>query len=359
VKRHVAAELLRLHEPGVMHALLGAAALAPLRAFAAPKSRPVIWLLGLTGSGKTFLANLLMNFFGSFPLDATGRIATWNSTDNALQALGYYHKDCLAVVDDFKPEMIRHREVVRLLQNAGDGTSRGRLRQDLKARASLPVRSQLLSTGEDLPAQNASGLARSIVVPIANRTKDLELGARCVAMSPLYSGLMTDFLAWVIREGRGAVFAGRVEHWQREYYGRIAGRQNDARISGTHALLAAAFEQMAAYLGDVWPGAAEAAEAFATADVERMVSASAGAAEADQASAVFLEALRALLEWGRVRLESPGGAAGEKGRGAVVGRILAGGSPDEDRVVELSVAMALRAVQPSLRQQGRPPLQVS
>ena len=80
VKRHVVGELLRLHEPAVMRSLLGAAALAPLRAFAAPKSRPVIWLLGLTGSGKTFLASLLMNFFGDYPLDASGRIATWNST---------------------------------------------------------------------------------------------------------------------------------------------------------------------------------------------------------------------------------------------------------------------------------------
>ena len=68
-----------------MRALLGAAALAPLRAFAAPKSRPVIWLLGLTGCGKTFLASLLMNLFGDYPLDACGRIATWGSTDNSCR----------------------------------------------------------------------------------------------------------------------------------------------------------------------------------------------------------------------------------------------------------------------------------
>src|SRR5262249_13185032 len=144
------------------------------------------------------------------------------------------------------------------------------------------------------------------------------------------------------------------------YYGQIAGRQNDARIAGNHALLAAAFEQMAAYLADAWPGAAGAAEAFARVDVERMVLASVGAAEADQGSAVVLEGRRALLEWGRIRLEpAGGGAADEKGRGAVVGRIIAGAKPEGDEVVELSVAMALRAVQPSLRQQGKPPLQVS
>ena len=50
-------------------------------------------------------------------------------------------------------------------------------------------------------------------------------------------------------------------------------------------------------------------------------SATVGAAEEEQGSSVFLEQLRALLEWGRVRIEAPGGAAGEKGRGGVVGRI--------------------------------------
>ena len=109
----------------------------------------------------------------------------------------------------------------------------------------------------------------------------------------------------------------------------IAGRQNDARIAGNHALLAAAFEQMAAYLGTSGPRPGEAAEEFATVDVAGMVAASVGSAEEDQGSAVFLEALRALLDWGRVRFESRRAArAGEKDRGAVVGRIIAGGPSD-------------------------------
>ena len=80
-----------------------------------------------------------------------------------------------------------------------------------------------------------------------------------------------------------------------------------------------------------------------------------------------MEALRALLDWGRVRLEglrsgdSPG-ASGAKSPTTVVGRVVAGGAaPDreEEAVVEVSLAMALQAVQRSLRQQGKPPLQVS
>ncbi len=246
---------------------------------------------------------------------------------------------------------------MRLLQNAGDGTARGRLRHDLTARATRPVRGLLVATGEDFPPQNASGRARSIVVEVPNRPKDLELGRRCVATSPQYRGLLADFLAWVIREGRGEAFAARVEHWQAHYYGPIAGSQNDARIAGNHALFAAAFEQMADYLADVWPESSAAAEKFATADVAGMVMASVGAAADDQGGAIFLDELRALLHWGRVRLESPADERPDgRGRGATVGRIAGSGA---GAVVELSVAMALQAVQRSLRQQGKPPLQVA
>ena len=159
--------------------------------------------------------------------------------------------------------------------------------------------------------------------------------------------------------GAGRQFAARVEHWQAEYYRSIAGLQNDARIAGNHALLAAAYEQFAAYLSDVWPGAAADAEEFATTDVAAMVEASAGAAAEEQGSAVFLDDLRAQLEWGRVRLEGHGGPAGGEGRGAVIGRVVAGGAAGEGRVAELSMSLALAAVQRSLRQQGRPPLPVS
>jgi hypothetical protein len=367
VKQHLVNDVLRLHERSVMRSLFGTVALAPLRSLAAPRSRPAIWLRGLTGSGKTFLSSLFMNFFGDYPLSASGRIATWGSTANYLQMIGFYHRDCPVLIDDYKPETTDHDEVLRLLQNSGDGTARGRLRHDATTRTTRPVRGIILATAEDFPIQNASGLARSIIVEVPNRAKDAELGDRCLKMSPLYRGVMAEFLAWVIHEEKGAAFADRVEHWQRHYYRSIRGRQNDARIAGNHALLAAAFEVFAAYMQDVWPGAAEEAEEFALNDLAEMVSVSVGSAESEQASTIFLESLRSLLDWGQVRFE---GQSGSKGHGAsdgrskatVVGRVVAGCSADdgeEGRVVELSLAMALQAVQRSLRQQGRPAIRIS
>jgi len=210
-------------------------------------------------------------------------------------------------------------------------------------------------------------LARSVIVDVPNREKDLALGERCLAMSPLYRGLMADFLAWVIREGKGAAFADRVAHWHDHYYRSIAGRQNDGRIAGNHALLAAAFVQLASYLADVWPEAAQEAQDFACVDLAEMVLASVGSAEEDQASSIFLETLRALLDWGRVRLEgqtdgNSSGAIETKNRATVVGRVVAGDSSADradDPALDLSLVLALQAVQRSLRQQGKPPLRVS
>ena len=292
VKLHLVNDVLQLHERSVMRSLFGTVALAPLRSLAAPKSRPAIWLRGLTGSGKTFLSSLFLNFFGDYPMSASGRIATWGSTANYLQMIGYYHRDCPVLIDDYKPETTEYNEVLRLLQNSGDGTARGRLSHGATTQATRPVRGLILATGEDYPIQNASGLARSIIVEVPNREKDAELGDRCLRMSPLYCGLMADFLAWVILEGKGPAFANRVEHWQRHYYRLIRGRQNDARISGNHGLLAAAFEIFATYLQDVWPDAGQEAEEFALVDLAEMVSVSVGAAEAEQASTIFLESLR-------------------------------------------------------------------
>ncbi len=300
VKRHVAGDLLRLHVAAVMRALLGAAALAVLRGFAAPRSRPVVWLLGLTGGGKTFLASLLANLFGDYPLDAGGRIATWGSTANYLQMLGYYHRDCLFVIDDFKPEMIRHGEVVRLLQNAGDGTARGRLRHDAQD-AGQPAGPRAAAGDRRGPA-DAQRQRPGPVDRGAGRQQGEGPGAGPEvrgdepAVSRVHGRLPG--LGHPRGAGRGLRRAGRALAGPLLREGR--GMQNDARIASNHALLAAAFEQMAAYLADVWPEAQAAAEEFATEDVAGMVAASVGAAADDQGSNVFLEALRALLHWGRV-----------------------------------------------------------
>ena len=364
VKRHVATELMQSNEPKVMRALIGAVALAPLLRFGSTGSRPVIWLKGLTGSGKTFAAGLAMNFFGDFPASECGRIISWNSTGNYLQSLGYFHKDALFLVDDFKLDTTRHYDVTRLLQNYADGTGRGRLRSDATMNVVRPIRGLLVSTGEDFPMQNASGLARSIVIPVPNREKNLTIGKKCREMSPLYRGLMADFIADLIRNNKGVTFVERLDHWRQFYYEKIAGRQNDARIAGNHALLAAAFELFADYLRDVWTEAKEAAREFAEVDLVDLVEETAGAVEEEQASEVFLKTLGELFEGHVVRVDKEGTRRESTSRAKLVGTFPSAGVPSlyqvrDETPINLCLALALAQVQVTLAKQGKPQLSVS
>src|SRR5262249_15743136 len=100
VKRHVVEDLLALHDPTVAHTLLGGAAAAFLYPFVQGVGRFALWLVGLTGSGKSFSAKLFANFFGDFPLESAA-FTTWGATGNFIQRQGYFFKDALYLVDDY------------------------------------------------------------------------------------------------------------------------------------------------------------------------------------------------------------------------------------------------------------------
>ena len=251
---------------------------------------------------------------------------------------------------------------MRLLQNYADGTGRGRLSADSNMREVLPIRGLLVSTGEDFPMHSPSGLARSVIVNVPNQ-KDFARARRCQEKCPLYRGLMADFIAHLIREQKKGSSPERVDHWYQYYHAQIAGRQNDARIAGNHSLLAAAFEQFAAFLGDVWPEWETEAREFAEEDLLAMVMEAVGSAEEEQASTIFLETLRSLIEYDRVWVEGLTRHDPEKKQfDMLIGRVA---NPSAKRcdnresvgaVLELNIPRARRAVQKSLKEQGKPEL---
>jgi hypothetical protein len=149
VKRHIVEDLLVLHRREVTHPLLGMAAAAVLRPFSGVSHRFAGWLVGETGSGKTLLAKLVMGFFGDYRPGDDNRFASWCWTPNAIEKAGYYFKDALYLVDDFKAGTTWHAQNVRLLQAYGDSTARGRLKSDANFNPARPIRGLLLATGEN------------------------------------------------------------------------------------------------------------------------------------------------------------------------------------------------------------------
>src|SRR5579864_222946 len=201
-KIHIIEDLLQLHERPVMHVLLAGVALAVLEPFAGGTERPAIWLQGLTGAGKSLALRLAANFFGDFDPNEGRRFMTWGSTANAIQRQGAYFRHAIFPVDDYKPGIVDQRSAVYILQNYSDGTGRGRLRRDATPNQTRPIQGLLISTGEDIPQHNASTLARTIIVQVPNRPKDFDRGGRCRRNRHRYRGLMSDFIARLIRNGR-------------------------------------------------------------------------------------------------------------------------------------------------------------
>jgi hypothetical protein len=359
VRHSVVQDFLPLDHRAVTYSLLATAALAPLQRFALGMNRYGLWLTGLTGDGKSFVAKLTQNFFGDFPLNREGsHFANWSSTSNFLQKQGYFFRDALFLVDDYKPELVRQQaEIVRILQAYADGSARGRLNADTTTNVSREIRGILVSTGEDVPEHSASSLARLVVIPVPRKAKDIARGNRCLDQRPRYRGLMADFIRHLIAHGRPHAFADRVRQLQSYYYEPIAGRPNDIRISGNLALLGAAFEEFAGYLGAAWPGGAERAGDFVENELVVIRDATLSEVRDSQASEVFLAALGALVRSGQVQVEGyyPGYVI-SKGldHKPVVGRQL-----KKMATVEIATKIAIAAVQDLLARQRRPPLAVT
>jgi hypothetical protein len=269
--------------------------------------------------------------------------------------------------------VIAQRDAVYILQNYADGTGRGRLRKDATTNITRPIRGLLLSTGEDLPQNNASALARTVIVAVPQAEKDLDRGARCLAACRRYSGVTADFIRWLLAEGRTQPFAARVEQHGAAFYKRIAGEQNDARIASNFVRLAAAFAEFARFLADAWPAWQQEAQRFSGTILVEALDEMTELVKCQQASAIFLDTLANLLEHGKVRVVGwDGGCDPEliKNR-PLVGRFDAAKPPShalygpskpafrEGDVFAINLPLALEAVQESLRRRGRPELRVT
>jgi uncharacterized protein (DUF927 family) len=222
-----------VQDPRVTYALFGTVAAAVLTRFARGVNRFALWLRGPTGAGKTFAAQLAQNFYGAFPIGVTveNQVASWTATPNALQVIGYYFKDALYLIDDFKFESCNPRDVVRFVQNYADGTARSRLNADATLNTTRPVRGFVVATGEDIPEHAASVTARLIVIDVPERTPaqkglraaELAHGRRCLAECGHYPGVTLDFVRWLLAAGRLPGFPDRVAARQQFYHEKIAG----------------------------------------------------------------------------------------------------------------------------------------
>jgi hypothetical protein len=387
-KRHIVDDLLQLcPDAKVGYALLAGAALSVLYRFTDGMNRVLLWVVGLSGNGKSFMAKLFQNLFGDFPIAGEKSVISWASTVKRIQHEGYYFRDAMFLADDYKPEHCRPVDATWLLQAYADSAARSRLRSDATAAETREIRGLLVCTGEDVPDHSASATARLIKVPYPMGEKNLDRGRRCQQQRVNYAGVMCDFIRHIIANNRGAAFATRVAELQQRYYREVTGSDNDLRIAGNFAMLAAAFEEIADYLRDAWQGADEAKRVFLEQHVPELRQATLADVSDQKASRLFLSTLAVLVQQGAVRInghvpgmqpqpnatligravqaeehhrqDTQGPAPAEAAAAPAVGRRGAVSHRQEDTALEIWTSATLGVVQQALRQQGKPVIAVS
>src|SRR5262249_49296200 len=181
-----------------------------------------VHLAGETGAFKSEVAALHQQHFGA-AMDRLHLPGTWSSTGNALEALAFFGKDALVVIDDFAPQgnssdVARyHAAADRVFRAAGNHAGRSRLDSTAKLREPKPPRALILSTGEDIP-RGQSIRARLLILELSKKSiesaaltewKSIENAALTECQNNAQAGLFAEAMGAYVR-------------W-------LAGRYDDAR----------------------------------------------------------------------------------------------------------------------------------
>lgn len=233
--RQTALALLSVADPEIVFPLWGAMFLAPLCEWVSPNF--VLWLYGRTGSYKSTLASLFMNFFGNF---TAGTLLSWNATANALEKYLYVLKDVPVVIDDFAPMsdvyMAQKAEQVvgKIVRDVGNGVGRARMRYDLSLSEVWRPRGFVISTAELLP-HNESILARLMVVNVARERVNVSLMSDIEGQRGYLKACMYDYIEYVM--AREKEIRGQIEEWVKLY-------RNEVFKHGCHGRLVEAVSKM-------------------------------------------------------------------------------------------------------------------
>lgn len=246
LKNHITNDLLDLADFGVTHASFAATMLPLILPFAdTDKTRPMLFIRGETGKGKSFLLQALQNFYGSFD-----SVVSWTSTPNAIQKLGYFFKDALYLVDDFKKRNLSAAampQALALMQNYADMTGRSRLRADASTQKTYHIRGLLAITGEDLVSGESSNLARMIIIEYSSPARNLDAGFKVKDNKHLYSGFTSRYIQHVLSIDKNKIME-LTRDYTSEFYVHVQNCENDVRIARNVALAMTSYDLLANFM---------------------------------------------------------------------------------------------------------------
>lgn len=304
----LARELLDVAPRHITWPLLSHLYSAPLSPCMPVHQRAVMHVVGVTGSWKTTLSTLFLCLWGDFSDGLPTE--TWASTPNYLGRMGFTLKDLPMLIDDYKPSMVRSRDVTRLVQNYADGTSRGRMNADSSLKTSYPIRAAILSTGEESLGVEASVAARVLSLCLSRSMINVERLTSAQTTARELAPATSAFLYW-LRDHRSDL----IEICDKAYY-----RMRDVFTAVVHAqggghTRIATSAATSAMGGIVWIGflkrsgfidktEAREYEAQLIDAYTRLISSQLPEVQDQQADSQFILHLRAMISSGQVRIEN-------------------------------------------------------
>jgi len=192
---------LRLRELGPLELMWPV--IACIARTAVGNSKVALHLSGPTGVFKTEVAALAQQFWGA-GMDSKHLPGSWSSTANATEAISFFAKDAVLVVDDFAPrgsahdQQRFHQQADRIFRAQANGSSRLRLRPDGSFQAHRPPRCSLISTGEENPS-GQSIRARVVILEVASGDIDAVKLSACQreAAAGVYAEALSSFIEWL------------------------------------------------------------------------------------------------------------------------------------------------------------------
>ena len=306
-------KLLKISNKKVMYPLTAITFLSPLNEFLRQcgyEPAFVLYLLGRTQTKKSTIAALMLSFFGEFT--STSLPASFKDTQNAIEKKGHLLKDVLIVIDDYHP-VTNYRERQEMEKTAqsiargyGDRTGKDRMQADTAIRQGYAPRGNAIITGEDFPSIGQSGSARNFIIELASGDVPASDELDCVqeaASRGVLAAFMRNYIEWLIPQAEELPLQLKSRFLflrKKAIRGNIAGY---GRTGDIVSWLQIGIENLIDFLCSrevITPKAAEKEKEDAWEIFCGLSNVQIEKSEEDMPSNMFIDALKELLESGKV-----------------------------------------------------------
>ena len=343
LRTHIKEDLLKLADMETTHTALAHTLLPILEPFldTGDRTRYVYFLRGQSGTGKSFLMQAMQNFYGFFPDDCV----SWSSTPYAIQRLGYFFRDCMFLVDDFKIKNITNYNIaLQIMQNYADMTARARLISSGTGLApTYVIRGFFTSTGEDTVIGEASNLARMLIIEYMGKRRDMIRGEKVKINKRKYRGFNPHYIKYVLNLDKEQI-AKTMVFYIKKFFKIIEGEANDIRIARNVSLLMTSYIYLVDFLWNKKEEIDSNIEKIEIYLIKLMQDSLSGTRE-EKASQRFWDYLHEFLASNKLRIVPEAGIITDAERGAIVGFRSAGKT-------FLIYKVAFNEIQKILRQSG-------